>query len=188
MKKQFVPILVVLLFSALSFSAFANITIQRFQKVELDSNPLKPAHVMRGSHPITTDDYQFLKDNGVKTIIDLRWGPFEMGGEEDEMAQQYGFGYKHLSMDDKFTMLASPREATINKVLQDVTDPNLQPVYVHCIHGKDRTGLIMALYRVRYQHWDRTAAFNEWSQMGLWHGYHGLIDFFWDHTPGGEPN
>lgn len=40
------------------------------------------------------------------------------------------------------------------------------PVYVHCEHGADRTGLLIALYRVIHQGWTREEANREWVRSG----------------------
>ena len=46
-------------------------------------------------------------------------------------------------------------------VLKIITNPNNQPVLVHCTHGADRTGLMMASYRMVVQGWTKDAAINE---------------------------
>lgn len=40
------------------------------------------------------------------------------------------------------------------------------PVYLHCQRGIDRTGLIVALYRVQVQKWSPADAYTEWDQVG----------------------
>jgi protein tyrosine/serine phosphatase len=54
----------------------------------------------------------------------------------------------------------------IAKLLQVIDDPKNQPVFIHCEHGKDRTGLIVALYRVFYQGWPKAKAHNEMIALG----------------------
>ena len=44
------------------------------------------------------------------------------------------------------------------------------PVLVHCHHGADRTGLIIALYRLLSQGWSREAAIDELIHGG--YGFH----------------
>lgn len=49
-----------------------------------------------------------------------------------------------------------------------------KPILVHCEHGEDRTGLIIAAYRVTAcDGWTKEAAWNE----ALAHGYRELINF-----------
>ncbi|RYZ83219.1 MAG: hypothetical protein EOO68_33290 [Moraxellaceae bacterium] len=43
-------------------------------------------------------------------------------------------------------------------------------VLVHCQHGSDRTGLVIAMYRIIYQHWPIEHAKQEMKQGGF--GFH----------------
>jgi protein tyrosine/serine phosphatase len=44
------------------------------------------------------------------------------------------------------------------KFLQIVTDPEKVPVFVHCQHGADRTGVMAASYRIIVQGWSKDQA------------------------------
>ena len=44
------------------------------------------------------------------------------------------------------------------------------PVLVHCRHGADRTGLIIAIYRILYQNWTVDEAKDELINGGF--GFH----------------
>jgi len=55
-------------------------------------------------------------------------------------------------------------------VLRILTDPKRQPVLLHCKHGADRTGLMIASYRVVVQDWSKQAALAEMKQGG--YGFH----------------
>jgi hypothetical protein len=41
-----------------------------------------------------------------------------------------------------------------------------KPVLIHCTHGEDRTGLLVALWRVKYEHSLPFAAWMEWRAHG----------------------
>lgn len=45
-----------------------------------------------------------------------------------------------------------------------------KPVLVHCWHGSDRTGSVVAAYRIVYQNWSPAAALDELRHGGF--GYH----------------
>lgn len=64
-----------------------------------------------------------------------------------------------LSLDEKETRL-------VVDALAFMHDPAHQPVFVHCKHGDDRTGLVIALYRVRYEGWTPRAAHDEMIARG----------------------
>jgi len=46
------------------------------------------------------------------------------------------------------------------------------PILVHCWHGSDRTGTVIAMYRILFQDWSREAALDELINGG--YGYHTL--------------
>lgn len=52
-------------------------------------------------------------------------------------------------------------EEDILAVLRIMNDPANQPILVHCTHGADRTGLMMASYRMIIQGWTKEAAIAE---------------------------
>ena len=56
------------------------------------------------------------------------------------------------------------------KFLKTVTDENVQPVFVHCKHGADRTGTMVAIYRIVVEGWSKEDAIKEMRQGGF--GYH----------------
>jgi tyrosine-protein phosphatase SIW14 len=45
-----------------------------------------------------------------------------------------------------------------------------KPVLVHCWHGSDRTGSVVAAYRIVFQNWTPAAALDELRHGGF--GYH----------------
>jgi hypothetical protein len=45
------------------------------------------------------------------------------------------------------------------------------PEYVHCLMGRDRTGLAIVAFRVRVQRWTREAALNDLDA----HGYNWVM-------------
>ena len=63
-----------------------------------------------------------------------------------------------------------PTTGQIVTVLALTTDPARQPVLIHCRHGADRTGLMVAAYRVVVQGWPKSAAIAEMQQGGF--GFH----------------
>jgi tyrosine-protein phosphatase SIW14 len=50
---------------------------------------------------------------------------------------------------------------------------SIDPTLVHCQHGEDRTGLVIAAYRVRYQGWTKETAMEEALKLG----YRGWLNF-----------
>ena len=50
--------------------------------------------------------------------------------------------------------------------LRVAADPSRQPVLVHCRYGKDRTGVVIAAYRVVHEGWEPKAAAAEAKRYG----------------------
>ena len=99
---------------------------------------------------------QNLKAMGIKTIIDLR----AFHSDHDELGNT---GLECVSI-PMHTWHGENEDAV--KFLQIVMDPARQPVLVHCQHGADRTGALMALYRMTVQGWPRDDAIREMTEGG----------------------
>jgi tyrosine-protein phosphatase SIW14 len=139
---------------ALMFNAPAHADLKRFVHVA--------PGIFRADQPDTQEDYQTLKDLGVKTIINLR-NESSWQKKEAKIASAMGFEYRRYPMN----AWQYPSDKYVNAILDDLTNPNLQPVFVHCQHGKDRTGLIVGLYRVRFEKWKPSDAYAEMRSLGF---------------------
>lgn len=58
------------------------------------------------------------------------------------------------------------------EALRILTDPSGAPYLLHCQHGADRTGMIMAMYRVVVQRWSKEQAIDEMVNGG--YGFHSV--------------
>lgn len=48
-----------------------------------------------------------------------------------------------------------------------MVDPANQPVFVHCRHGQDRTGIVVAAYRMKVDKWSLPDAETEMQAFGF---------------------
>ncbi len=62
------------------------------------------------------------------------------------------------------------RDEDVVQFLKIVRNPENQPVLLHCKHGSDRTGMMVAVYRIVEQGWRKEEAIAEMTQGGF--GYH----------------
>jgi len=108
----------------------------------------------RGAQP-DADGFRALERAGVKTVINLRH-------DHDDFAQLQGTGMHYLQLpmrawhpesEDIVLVLAALRRA--------FADPTRWPVYVHCAAGKDRTGYVIASYRIVEENWRADDAIEE---------------------------
>ena len=63
-----------------------------------------------------------------------------------------------------------PEDEDVVKFLRIATTPALQPVLVHCEHGSDRTGTMVAIYRIAFEGWTKAQATDEMVNGGF--GFH----------------
>ena len=125
---------------------------------------------------------QALADQGFKTIIDLENDAKAIATEKKE-AKSDGVTFLNFEMSAEQT----PDESEVQQILAALTDSSNFPVFVHCKLGEDRTGLIMALYRVEEQDWTPQAAYDEWVKDGFHTNLTALKDYFDQKTSQSSP-
>jgi len=113
----------------------------------------------RGDQP-SPQGMQNLKQLGLKTIINLR----SFHSDRDEIGET-GLAYEHI-----FMKVWHPEEEDVVRFLKIATDPKRAPVLVHCKLGADRTGALIAVYRIAVQGWSKAEAIREMTQGG--YGFH----------------
>lgn len=115
------------------------------------------ANYYRGAQP-DDDDYAALAAIGVKTLIDLT----SDDGRVNERALVESALMKYFRI--PMTTHEGPTAAKVAEFLRIVTDPLSQPVYVHCVGGRHRTGVMTAVYRMTQDGWTADQAFQEMKQ------------------------
>jgi protein tyrosine/serine phosphatase len=134
-------------------------------------------HIYRGGEP-TLVGLQELGAMGVKVDIDLREAGTATSVEESA-AEKLGMKYINVP----FPPLAAPSNALMERVLSLLTNNETEPVFVHCRRGKDRTGTVIACYRVQHDGWDNRRALAEAKQYGMSPAEHGMRSYIIHFTP-----
>ena len=111
----------------------------------------------RGAQP-EGRDYADLAALGIKTLINLTSD--DADATEPSLAQSAGLKYFQIPM----TTHAAPTQAQLAEFFRIVNDPANQPVYVHCVGGRHRTGVMTAAYRIAQDGWTADQAFKEMKQ------------------------
>ena len=115
----------------------------------------------RGAQP-NEEGIKKLVQLGIKTIINLRDDDDRARAEGVE-AQALGLHYFNIPLPD----FNRPADRTIKQVLTLIAAVENQPVFVHCRRGADRTGIVVAIYRIEHDGWDSERAKAEAKQYGL---------------------
>src|SRR5579863_1679234 len=123
--------------------------------------------VWRGPRPVTVKDVYALKEAGIKACLSLQSGWYEALRdevyEEDEMLESRGIRSFHLPLSD----WRPPTREVLETAKMLMTDVANHPIYVHCLHGVDRTGIVCAYYRVKVHGWAIDRALGEMYTLGF---------------------
>lgn len=126
-------------------------------------------HIWRGAQP-TAEGYRNLVQRGhVKSFLSLR-----RGANRDEVDLKVekiaGVTCRQVSLKEWDPGQDSLRQLALAvKTLKELSDnPKTRPVYVHCKAGQNRTGFVIATYRMVYQGWTPEEAVREMRIFGFY--------------------
>jgi tyrosine-protein phosphatase SIW14 len=113
-------------------------------------------HYYRGAQP-EDGDYEDLAAFGITSVINLTKD--DADPNEKSRVEKAGMKYHQIPMDSH----TPPTDAELAEFLRIVNDPANQPVFVHCVAGKHRTGVMTAVYRLTHG-WTADQAYKEMKQ------------------------
>jgi protein tyrosine phosphatase (PTP) superfamily phosphohydrolase (DUF442 family) len=116
--------------------------------------------LFRGAQP-TEQGLAELKKLGVTTIVDLRGnrGPVS---REREQAESLGMRFIDIPVNG----WSAPSNAQVAEFLKLFQQDPTQKIFVHCYFGRDRTGVMVAAYRMAQQNWTADQAVAEMDSFG----------------------
>jgi protein tyrosine/serine phosphatase len=130
--------------------------------------------LFRGGQPKGTG-YANLKKMGADIVVDLR-----LSGKEAEKRNVTAAGMQFVSIP---WHCLYPRDRVFTKFLTLLRENPHKKVFVHCRYGDDRTGMMIAAYRMAVQGWSSDEAAQEMRKFG----FHRLIcpslDFYEKNFP-----
>ncbi len=121
-----------------SFTSLAT-ELKNFQKVD--------DYLWRGAKP-TIQQLQELKKQGVATVISFRTGFQGNEFDEAQVVKNFGMNFVHLP----FISWNNPPKEFVDRFFDTMNKARTsnQKVFIHCTHGKDRTGVFSAMYKLKY--------------------------------------
>ena len=148
-------------------AADATPPIERFFKVD--------DRLLRGAQPDLAG-FKYLRDLGVRTIINLREAKDAERLNEREIVESLGMKYVNIPVKDGnfFTRSRRIPPEAIQSFFQIIDASDAGTVFVHCHRGADRTGALVSFYRIVRHNWDSVRAYTEARQIGMRSWYKGL--------------
>ncbi len=123
------------------------------------------ASLFRGARPDISEMSE-LQNRDVVTIINLEQG--FLGGRPGSVDDEEAWAQSHHVEFIYFPMspIHRPTPQQVIQVLTYLQQRADHKVFVHCLRGSDRTGIVVAAYRIWHDHWTVDQAFAEMKQYG----------------------
>src|SRR3569833_2304708 len=125
-------------------------------------------NLFRGAQP-GAQGMIVLKSMGVKTVLNLRSFHSDHGLVSSGDLKLARLHMKPWHAEDE----------DVVAFLKIASDTNNLPLFVHCQHGADRTGMICAMYRVVICNWTKEDAIKEMKEGGFhfYPGWRNLVNY-----------
>jgi protein tyrosine/serine phosphatase len=153
------------------------------RSADIDNQELHPSPIINNFQIVIPDgvyrsgqpkgkDWDYLKNIGITTVVKLnKFSPDADEAEEFCMANARNIKVIPIYMQPEdfphnWNPWASPDIKDLMQAIEVIENRGNGKVLVHCSHGKDRTGLVVALYRVRYKNVCKDAAYEEMKRYG----------------------
>lgn len=114
--------------------------------------------VYRSEQP-DEEDLKALEQHGIRSILNLRRHHSDKDEAKNSTIKQYAIKMSAAKIKDDLIEEAMLIIARAEK-----------PILIHCWHGSDRTGVVIAMYRMVFQNWAKAEAIDEFKNGG--YGYH----------------
>ena len=134
--------------------------------------------ILRGGQP-ESEGWEYLRSVGITNILKLNTS----SEGSDDGAVALGMTVNYFPIDKIHQIALKPNPEYVRAAVGKI-----QPgTFVHCLHGEDRTGLIVGCYRVWVQGAKKSDAYKEMNALGF-HATieHGLNEFWEDNVATGK--
>jgi hypothetical protein len=111
----------------------------------------------RGAQP-RKHGFEALAKMGVKIVVDLR------GDQKGERKEVTRLGMRYVPM---HWQCSFPKDRIFAKFLTLIRENPGKKIFVHCRVGDDRTGMMIAAYRMAFEGWSAKQAMQEMTKYGF---------------------
>jgi len=116
----------------------------------------------RSGQPSAAQLDRYIKDHGIRTVINLRGENLDAPWYQQELAQSQSLGITHIDFGmSAGKALTMPQTEQLIALLRDAP----KPILVHCQGGADRSGLVSVIYMQQVAHIDEDVAEEQLSPL-----------------------
>jgi tyrosine-protein phosphatase SIW14 len=115
-------------------------------------------YLLRGGQP-KGEGYENLKKMGVDIVVDVRLSGKD---KEKKLVNQAGMKFVGIPWHCYF-----PRDHVFAEFLDVLRENKGKKLFVHCRYGDDRTGMMIAVYRMAVENWTPKEAREEMEKFGF---------------------
>ena len=159
---------------------YAAVNAYRYDFLEKRVAVVEPGRLVRGAWQKPAPLRRIIEREKIKTIVTVAAVPEDDPRyiEQAEVVRETGVKWIIVGMvGSRATMAQMAQAADL------LNDPNLQPVYFHCVAGHHRTSLAHAAYLIRHRGLDAAQAWDEvesypWARPEVDNSDHRLIEEF----------
>ncbi|HEY9784343.1 MAG TPA: dual specificity protein phosphatase family protein [Candidatus Obscuribacterales bacterium] len=126
------------------------------------------AELFRGGQP-THSGFQMLKERGIRTVVNFRDEP-PLISVEQRILDALGLDFISIPL----SPFREPTHKEVEQFLEIISCSEAQPLFVHCLHGQDRTGAMVCIYRMAASGWGFDEAYAEMVESGFHAEFHHL--------------
>jgi len=119
---------------------------------------VRPGEIYRSAQPSPLFLHWLVEKRGIKTLVNLRG---RTPGYESAFAARHRLRLYAFDM----SATREPTAQDVERFLAILRDPDNYPLLVHCRNGVDRTGYMLAIYRVNDHGWSVDRAAREMNRF-----------------------
>lgn len=117
---------------------------------------------------------------GVKTVVTLRSKMDDEAVAEAAWCQRHGVRFVRVPLKGDHEAI----DQSVAEIMALVADPQNHPILIHCARGKERSGLVSAVFRMDQDGWCNPKALREMYDRGLVPGSWPVFEeYVWHYVP-----